>query len=71
MNTNQFLRKIILCRFIIYIYMDSIFIDNNFDYILYFIFILWIAYDIYNKNYNEAIIFSLILILGLGYNYYK
>ena len=51
--------------------MDSTFIDNNFGYILYLIFILWIAYDIYNKNYNEAIIFSLILISGLGYNYYK
>ena len=70
MNTNQFLRRNILCRFIIY-YMDSTFIDNNFGYILYLIFILWIAYDIYNKNYNEAIIFSLILISGLGYNYYK
>jgi hypothetical protein len=49
--------------------MDSTFIDNNFG--LYLIFILWIAYDIYNKNYNEAIIFSLILISGLAYNYYK
>ena len=51
--------------------MVSTFIDNNFGYIIYLIFILWIAYDIYIKNYNEAIIFSLILISGLGYNYYK